>query len=1048
MIDLSADPVVVLRELKTLRRPLSAAITDDGSLLAVLSTKHQANIYGLTSGEVRHMQVLVLDNAPRNIALAHEGTVLAAAYESGVEVFSLAANALSTDRRAVRCEPVDSLDFSGDGSMLVGSSHDPDEPNSVVITAPFYTENDPNLTTQDIHSRMWTTQILFPNNSSTCSHTALLSGHTEGDGTWLFAFDHTLRSYRAVRTDDTRTGVTYFLSPPISRRWSMPIPTIAPTATNTGDLAVAGFSGTGLCIYGIPEKLDIAPDMSSVVERHERRNSGMPLTSATGHQEALMAYSPPITSSTDSIEEDAGIAGKVDWRQSLFVKSRKIFTIHGASAARWVEPVEISQLPKCEKRLAVVAPGGVSAFAEDMGEEPIPVDGGRIALLDFSYSADASERKEFTIEVGEKEPELLPEQRGNHEVEVALARRRSTRDPFNRVASARGSGLGRSITSVGSPPVRLPAHPEEGFARNSVSQPSSPVQPSSPPEFALGHDHDGILSRESRSRSRDSVQRANTSAAISRARYPPRPPLGSGQNSGQRTNSGHVIYRRPDGQTGTRHGSDADNWEPPPPPYTRSPKDGLPNEFRNAMYPSRRVSTEPVQRTTEQPRAPYRASTTLDGMMTSEHPPSRTTVSRQSAQAAGMRVRGMSDGSLDTLQEMQLPGPVNGIQTADRPRTATMDSIVSPVSAQTPSTRAWLAHQVSPDGTMSPDQGYTMRSTMSHPMSPVGTYSPPPEELTGYADRIGPNTQREHSLTPSPQHEHDRSLQHSPKYAYDVSPPQGPITRQARNAGNDLRPSPDPWPMPALAPYHPPQTNHRPMSHDQNPTFHFTGPTASQVANLERRISNSSRRRPLSVSVHKPQSRDFAHVPPSPPPAAWGAAGVPGSPSFNQARNSPQALSRNNSRGSQSRRAVSGPAQNSLDPGMYHTGGSSSTPNLHANLNAYSHTHSRSFQQQGGMAVQPGYARGPQRPSYGRLDTIESVQSMSAYQETRSRSHSAVEGIGGLPPAVGNAVIAGYGAESGRRKKGKKKKRAKDISESSVADSDRREKKSSRCAVM
>ena len=85
LMNLLSEPVKVTRELKTLRRPLSAAVTNDGSLLAVLSTKHQANIYGLTPVGVSHLRIIILDNAPRTIALANEGTVLAAAYEGGVE---------------------------------------------------------------------------------------------------------------------------------------------------------------------------------------------------------------------------------------------------------------------------------------------------------------------------------------------------------------------------------------------------------------------------------------------------------------------------------------------------------------------------------------------------------------------------------------------------------------------------------------------------------------------------------------------------------------------------------------------------------------------------------------------------------------------------------------------------------------------------------------------------------------------------------------------------------------------------------------------------
>ena len=243
VIDAVTEPLAVRHELKTLRRPLAASATDDGTTLAVLSSKHQANVYHLTEEGVRHVQVLVMDNPPRTIALAPEGTVLAAAYDGGVEVFSLAPTALSTDRRAVRSEGVDTLSFSGDGSMLVGSTQSLEEPSTVVITAPFYTENE--LPPKEVHSRMWTTQILFPQISSISSHAELLQGHTEGDASWIFAYDHGLMSYRAVRTDDTRTGVAYFLNPSTNRRFSIPGPITAPTATVCGTLVVAGLAGVG-----------------------------------------------------------------------------------------------------------------------------------------------------------------------------------------------------------------------------------------------------------------------------------------------------------------------------------------------------------------------------------------------------------------------------------------------------------------------------------------------------------------------------------------------------------------------------------------------------------------------------------------------------------------------------------------------------------------------------------------------------------------------------------------------------------------------------------
>lgn len=544
VIDATSDPIAVRKELKTQRRPLSASVTDDGTILAVLSSRHQANIYDIGPDGVKHVQVLVMDNPPRTIALAPEGTVLAAAYEGGVEVFSLAPSALSTDRRAVRSEGVDILGFSGDGSMLVGSTQSLEEPSSVVITAPFYTEND--LPPKEVHSRMWTTQILFPQISSICSHAELLQGHTEGDANWLFAYDHTLMSYRAVRTDDTRTGVAYFLNPSSTRRFSLPAPSTAPTATACGTLVVAGFGGTGLWIYGVPEKLDVSPDMGSVVERHEHRlhGRGVSLTSATGHMEPLMAYSPSISGSSEDFEDDS-IAAKVDWRESLFVKCQRIRSIEGCTAVKWVEKSEDRPCAFSGKRLVVVAPGGVDQFVEELGDETMPVDGSRVCILDFDYAPSVAADREITIEVGEEEPELLTEQIGDMDIEVAMERRRTVR-----ARGGRGMPLGRSITTVS---------PSQGLwsqRRTSSSQPTSPLDVDAQIEKAQAE-----AARSPRTPSSATLHRSATAAGFTTARYPPRPPLAAPGDD-----SGHVVYHRAPGQMYPP----GDGWESPPPPYSNT----------------------------------------------------------------------------------------------------------------------------------------------------------------------------------------------------------------------------------------------------------------------------------------------------------------------------------------------------------------------------------------------------------------------------------------------------------------------------------------------
>jgi len=966
VLDASSDTLEIKRELKTVRRPISASVTDDGSLLAVLSSKYQANIYALTQGgPAKHLQVIVLDNPPRTIALAREGTVLAAAWQGGIEVFSLAANALSTDRRAVRSEAVDSLVFSGDGSMLIGSSHDLEEPNAVVITAPFYTENDPNITPREIHSRMWTTQILFPQISSTVSHVALLPGHAEGDANWLFAFDHTLMTYRAVRTDDTRTGVAYFLSPPTAERFEFPQPCIAPVATSCGTLAAAGFAEHGLWLYGVPERLDISPDMGSVVERHEERMNGrVTLTSATGHPEPLMAYSPSVSGSSEMIEED-GLAGKVDWRQSLFVKCSSIKGIEGFASAKWVENSEEYSCAFLGKRLVVTAPAGVNRFAEDLGEENMPVDGSRICLLDFDYGPSSLENREFTIEVGDNEAELLTEQLGNIDVEVAMERRRTVRATRGKgTAAAARTALGRSHTAA-SPPN--PSHLEDALRRNVVSQPSSPSE--------------NMLSPVTRS---SGLSRSQTAAGFQRARFPPRPPLGSSYSE-----LGHE-QRMP-------HRGSVDSWETPPPPYGQEAQshrhhisrsnlqhrssNGSSNStaingnlaqlgaFQNRVVPRQNMGQPPIGSAQAAHGQYTRASTSLDGTMTSENGPSQRMMSQYGALARSPRPDGIPEETAEYYTNHINHRQPSAFQAGYAP-----DNVLSPAGNPDAyfSGRRPQTHDGSP-----PNDNLALRSTMTHPMSP-----PTP-------DRPAWLTEQDQLPMPTPP---------------SVGRSENRISLTGANLQNRLNHPVPPVPTnesPASQ-YGPRgQASQAPTSYNQAVTGPDMGysnhimpstPTAEQMARLSRRQSPL----PTPLQIGPPgggfghgyrntASHDFgAPVPPSPPRAAWGAAGVPGSPSFNRAMAAPNGLSRPNSRGS-NRGGI---------------GASHSTPNLLSSMHG------------------PGGYRHSPRPSYSRLDTINSVNSAMLPHE---RAQSVV---GGDSNFHGGRIVTDPALMlDGRRGKKNKKKR-------------------------
>lgn len=986
VLDASSDTIEVKRELKTVRRPLAASITDDATLLAVLSSKYQANIYALVHGKpVRHLQVIVLDNPPRTIALAHEGTVLAAAWQGGIEVFSLATNALSTDRRAVRSDAVGSLMFSGDGSMLIGSSQDLEEPNAVVITAPFYTENDPNVTPREIHSRMWTTQILFPQISSTVSHAALLPGHLEGDAYWLFAYDHTLMNYRAVRTDDTRSGVTYFLSPPTEDRFECPQPSIAPAATSCGTLAVAGFVDHGLFIYGVPERLDTSPDMGSVVERHEERmQRRMGLTSATGHPEPLMAYSPSVSGSSEMIEED-GLAGKVDWQQSLFVKCKPLHSLQGLTSVKWVESSEETPCEFHGKRLIVTAPAGVNRFAEDMGEEGMPVDGSRICLLDFEYSPAGDTYREYTIEVGDNEAELLTEQIGNLEIEVAMERRRTIRATGGRTAAASRNTLIRSHTAA-SPPN--PSYLEEVLRRNPPSGSASVIEDTATP-----------ISRSS------GLSRAQTAAGFQHARFPPRPPLGSASYT-----ENPVLARA------LPHRASVDSWETPPPPYgydalmlphmshrTHTASPNLRPQSSQSSGHSTAVNGNLMQLGTFQNRNQPSQTQVQPPVSVS---PVSSPVSPPSTRGGFIRHSASLDGTLNTDQGLssRLMPQYSGIPRSPLPENIPEEAVLIERHQQ--------QQPQPPQPTMSTQPTMAMYSALS-PVGNADAYLSGRRPQTHDGILSQRNAGYQQSMPSSGSFDAGRQTWQQEQRLSGSSADANRENRLSLTGANlqnrlnhPVPPLPDPH-MPGdvslVTPYAAPQSQQTPVQQAYNQlapsnmdySMAPNTPSADQMARLNRRSMSNLPTSYQAGPSYGPNttSHDFGAVASTPPRGAWGAAGVPGSPSFNRAISTPNGLNRNNSQNSN--RSI---------------GVSRSTPNL----------------LQGS------------RPNYGRLDTINSVDSAGVPIENGRPDEQIVFMHEGQRRMTDPAL-------SGSDKKHKKNKSKRD---NGSVSGEKKKKKGSKCVVM
>lgn len=571
VIDLRGSSLEVKREFKILRRPVAACINDKGTLLAVLSTEMQVDLYDLQKSPPKRAQSIILDNTPRTIALSPCGSVLAAAYEGGIEVSSLRPDALSTDRRAVKCDAVDALSFSFDGTQILGTTIHSAPPSTVIITAPYY-DPGPHMS-EDNLSPLWTTSILFPNTSRDCSHAVLLQDGHQEEASWTFTYDRSFETFRAVRIDDLRNGTTYFTGPvPSASPQASLIPSTLPATTYRGELVSAGFQGKEVWIYGVPEDLDAVPDNSSL------SNDGS--SSGLGRQNSDRSGTSR-RASTRARDTEGGRVPKwqmlCDKLRNTFVSGFKVAELADVKTVKWVADYGSSST---QERLVITARGVGAPRLVTEEEDMDFVDGGRVTLLDFDYGISNGAKSEVTIEVGTDHPEVLEEEQRDLATEVAIVRRRTV---AQKRGGRGGSSLLRAATSASrsraTPDVpELPSVPRTPQNEHNdddddpllprrigrlPTQPSTrqSVEPESPddedgPTMEQMEALDAPYSHAS-PRSQTTLRRAATAAAMDRSLHP-------------RTADGRRIeYRRADGRREHPHESDADNWVPPPPPYQK-----------------------------------------------------------------------------------------------------------------------------------------------------------------------------------------------------------------------------------------------------------------------------------------------------------------------------------------------------------------------------------------------------------------------------------------------------------------------------------------------
>ncbi|XWW97287.1 hypothetical protein V2A60_005269 [Cordyceps javanica] len=549
----------VKRELKIQRRPVSATITDDAATLVVLSTEMQVDLYDLEKSPPKRKHAIILDKNPRTIAVSSCGSVMAAAYDTGIEVSSLHPNAMPTERREVKCDPVDNLAFSFDGTQILGTTIHSSPPNSVVLTAPYY---DPGAVAgQDNLVAMWTTSILFPNTSHDCSHAVLLQYGTAEEAFWAFAYDPSFETFRAIRIDDLRNGTTYFTGPvPRPSSQSKLLPSTLPAAAYHGHLVAAGFHDSEVWVYGVPEDLDAVPEHQVGVydgpAGHGRRSSQ--------HSNLSRHGSSRGRGENTRLPQWQLLCDKY---RNNFIAGRKVADLTAISTVKWVEGFAGSS---ANDRLLVtsrgISPARLATDEEDMDF----VDGGRVCILDFEYGPRSGSKREVVIEVGTDDAEVLQEEQRDMETEVAIVRRRTVvqnRSGRNQLLRAATTANQHAM-----PPMlrRLPTEDDDPLVPRKVG-----VNPTN----STRGDEESIASMDEMEaldapyshaspRSTTTLRRAATAAAVNR-RLNPR------TADGQR-----VVYRRADGRGELPHESDADNWVPPPPPYQPDDPGTLPAFLR------------------------------------------------------------------------------------------------------------------------------------------------------------------------------------------------------------------------------------------------------------------------------------------------------------------------------------------------------------------------------------------------------------------------------------------------------------------------------------
>jgi hypothetical protein len=408
VLQTAALPVGISQDFALKRRPLAVEITDDASTIAILADDHTVNIYTTSAQGTSRTRTIALDFPSNCIALAPGGGLLAVAYEGGVEIFSLDASALPTDRRAVRSTRMDRLAFSQDGASLLGTTTRINVSSTVVVNVPIFPAAPDGVPTHDELKEAWCSELLHPENIKNSSHATYMREGGATSNERLFAWNGVVDTFGILNVNNLEYGNVDFpivIAPPLSSCGGLGAAmNSCPAVDEDGDTVAMIVNDRTVRLYIVP------PKGISTIANIEAHSIDHELDSGYGCPFGDVKWVYNSVSPEGSLQSQTRIKG----------------------------------------RLLVTSPGGVAQSGISAEETFEDVEGGRIILFDFDPQFAGQPGKTFNLTLGKGTPQLLEEQPVSVAEQVALVRRRTVNQSKKGNLSSKPTTLGRAATTLGS----------------------------------------------------------------------------------------------------------------------------------------------------------------------------------------------------------------------------------------------------------------------------------------------------------------------------------------------------------------------------------------------------------------------------------------------------------------------------------------------------------------------------------------------------------------------------------------------------------------------